>query len=144
MADTQVQDYVAQMAAAQQQVLDALTDLERSDMRFKTEQWRWNTVRRGLLRFGDHVREHTTQLIEAREAAGAAQTMPQRILAQAMEAYGYWMGAMVGLCDEDLDTAPAPGEWTPRQVLEHVISSQISYLETIRNAQETREVVEKD
>jgi uncharacterized protein YukE len=144
MANTEVQGYLAQMAAVQAQVLDALAGLPREEFRYETEQWRWNTVRRVLLRLGDHLREHTTQLVEAREAAAGPPTMTQRILAQAMEAYGYWLGAMVGLSDEDLDQAPAPGEWTPRQVLEHMISSQSGYLDTIQRAREARRPVERD
>ena len=144
MANTEVQGYLARMAAVQAEALEALTDLPREEYRYETEQWRWNTVRRVLLRLGDHVREHTTQLVEARDAAAGAPTMTQRILAQAMEAYGYWLGAMVGLSDEDLDKAPAPGEWTPRQVLEHMISSQSGYLDTIQRARATGKLVERD
>ena len=144
MSDTEVQGYLAQLADAQQRVLAEMTEMPREEFRFQTDQWRWSTVRRVLLRYGDHVREHTTQIVEAREAIGAAHTMTQRILAQAMQAYGYLLGAMVGLCDEHLDTAPAPGEWTPRQVLEHVISSQIGYLETVQRARQTRQPEDKD
>jgi hypothetical protein len=144
MANPDVTDYMARMAAIQDRVLKELADLPREEMRYRTDNWRWNTVRRVMLRFGDHVREHTTQLVAAREAIGADQTMPQRMLAQAMLAYGYFWGAMVGLKDEDLDKVPEPGEWSPRQVLDHLLEGQQGYLDWILQAREERQVVEKD
>ncbi len=144
MSDSQVQEYLARLLAVQQRALAELTDMPREELRFAADAPRWTSVRRLLLRLGDHLRDHTTQLAEAREAIGAAPTMPQRILAQAMIAQGYLLGAMVGLRDEDLDTPPAPGEWTARQVLEHILSTQAGYLEAIQQARQTRRPVERD
>ena len=144
MANAEVTGYLERMAAIQGAVLAELTDLPREDLRYQTGNWRWNTVRRVMLRFGDHVREHTTQLVAAREGTGSEQTMPQRMLAQAMLAYGYFLGAMVGLQDEDLDKAPEPGEWSPRQVLDHLLDGQQGYLDWIVQAREERQAVDKD
>ena len=140
----EVSAILAEIAQVQAEIMEQMAGLSKEALRFKTTQWRWNTARRVMLRFGDHVREHTTQLIAAREDIGAAQTMPQRMLARAQEAYGFFLGAMVGLSDEDLDIAPAEGEWTIRQVLEHILGGQRGYLERIQEALETGEVVEKD
>ena len=139
-----VQDYLARMEALRQEILAELTGLERHELKYATSNARWNTVRRVLLRFGDHVREHTTQLVAAREAIGATQTMPQRMLARAQEAYGAWLGAMVGLEDGQLDQVPEPGEWTPREILEHLVATQRFYLELIREARREAKPVEKD
>lgn len=144
MPKPSVQDYLAQMEALRQEILAELTGLERQELKYATSNARWNTVRRVLLRFGDHVREHTTQLIAAREAIGATQTMSQRILARAQEAYGAWLGAMVGLQDAQLDQAPEPGEWTPREILEHLVTTQRFYLELIREARREAKPVDKD
>lgn len=144
MPKTQVQEYVAQLEAIQLALIEELTPLERAELKYETEMARWNTVRRVMLRFGDHLREHTTQLVAAREAAGDEQTMPQRMLARAQEAYGVLLGALVGLEDESLDAAPDPNEWSPRQVLEHMIATQQQYLEAIRCARQTARPVEKD
>ncbi len=144
MSDAEIKAYLDQMQAVQCEILEELRELDRRELKYATDNERWNTVRRVLLRFGDHVREHTTQLVAAREAIGAEQTMPQRMLARAQEAYGVWLGAMVGLQDEQLDQVPEPGEWTPRQILEHMISTQHLYLDMIRRARETARPVEKD
>jgi len=144
MATQQVEAILSEFAQVQQTILAELAQLPREELRFAADNVRWNTVRRVLLRFGDHVREHTTQLVAAREATGAAQTMPQRMLARAMEAYGCFLGAVVGLTDEALDRAPEAGEWTPRQILEHMTAVQRQYLELIRRAREEGRAVEAD
>ena len=144
MSDAEIKVYLDQMQAVQREILEELLGLDRRELKYATDNERWNTVRRVLLRFGDHVREHTTQLVAAREDIGAEQTMPQRMLARAQEAYGVWLGAMLGLQDEQLDQVPDPGEWTPRQILEHMISTQHLYLDMIRRARETGRPVEKD
>jgi len=140
----EVSRLLAEIAAARAETMAQLTQLAREELRFKTDNWRWNTVRRVLLRFGDHMREHTTQLVAAREAIGAAHTMPQRILARGQEAYGEFLGSVVGLTDDALDQAPAPGEWTIRQVLEHLRDTEKWYLARIMEARQTREPVERD
>jgi len=144
MSDTQMRAYLDQFDAIQREILEELTDLPRQETRYATGSPRWNTVRRVLLRFGDHVREHTTQLVAACESIGATQTMPQRMLARACADYGAFLGAVVGLADESLDDVPEPGEWTPREVIEHIIEIQKRYLEMIQVARERGEIVEID
>lgn len=144
MGKSEVRHYLQELAEVQSNVLSELEDLGREELRYATDSARWNTVRRVTLRFGDHVREHTTQLIAAREEIGAAPNMPQRILACAQEAYGRLLGAMIGLRDEHLDMVPEEGEWTPREILEHVITIQRSYLDLIRRARREAIPVEKD
>ncbi len=130
----QVREIVQSIAQARQQVLEELTDLSRDVLETPTDAVRWSEVRRVLLRFGDHPREHAVQIVAAREAIGAAPTMPQRILAKGQEGYGELLASLVGLRDADLDVSPGPGEWTVRQVLAHVLQSERSYLATIRRA----------
>jgi len=144
MSDAQVSGYCQEMAEIQEEILSELAYMPREEFMYATDHWRWTTIRRVLLRFGDHVREHTTQLVEAREATGSSQTMTQRILAQAQQAYGYWLGAMIGLRDDQLDAVPEEGEWSSREVLEHMIVSQRSYLNMIRRARQAKTPVEQD
>ena len=139
-----VSGYARQLQEIQQEILAELEGLQQPELKYATDNWRWNTLRRVLLRFGDHLQEHTTQLIAAREDIGARQTMPQRMLAQAQLAYGRLLGALVGLTDDDLDKAPQPGEWSPREVLEHIVQTQCAYLGMIRRARDSAQPVEKD
>jgi len=142
--DSEIKRLLAEIAEARAQTIARLAELSQEELRFKTDNWRWNTVRRVVLRFGDHLREHTTQLVAAREEISAAHTMPQRMRARAQEAYGEFLGAVVGLADEDLDTLPAAGEWTIRQILQHLRETESWYLARIEEALKTREPVEKD
>ena len=135
MSEQSVSEYLARMEAIQKEIVAALSDLTPVEMRYETEGNR-PPLGRMMLRFAEHLEEHTTQLEGAREDAGALQTMPQRMLARAQEAYGGFLGAMVGLRDEDLDKIPEPGEWSPRQVLEHLISVHERYFEVVRRARE--------
>ena len=144
MSNSETLTYVEQLQAIQEDIRKELTTLERSTLLLQTDNARWNTVRRVVLRFGDHLREHTTQLIAAREDIGDRQTMPQRMLAQAEESYGRLMGSLIGLDDESLDRAPEPGEWSPRQILEHMVQVQELYLGLIRNALVAGIAVDKD
>ena len=144
MPGTMVAEYVAQLQGVQDEILSELASMETEELRYATDSPRWNSVRRVMLRFGDHLREHTTQLVAAREAIGATQTMPQRMLARSMEAVGALHGALVGLDDSDLDESPEPGEWSPRQVLEHMIEVQAMYLEMVRSAREQSVSLHKD
>ena len=139
-----VAEYVAQLQAVQDEILAELASTPTEELRFVTDSPRWNSVRRVMLRFGDHLREHTTQLIAARESIGARQTMPQRFLARSLEAAGALNGALVGLDETDLDKPPEPGEWSPRQVLQHMIEVQGMYLELIREARKTQEILDRD
>jgi len=144
MSRDQMNAYLDRFDAIQREMLDEFTDLPREELRYAADNVRWNTVRRVLLRLGDHVREHTTQLVAAREDIGANPTMPQRMLARACADYGAFVGAVVGLEDEALDQVPEPGEWTPREIIEHMITIQAWYLDLIRVARQQKEVVDKD
>lgn len=144
MPDTTVSRYLAQIEAVQRQVIEELSAMPREELRYAADNARWNTVRRVMLRFGDHLREHTTQLVAARDAIGAQHSMPQRMLARAQEAYGVFLGAMVGLADQDLDRVPEPGEWTLRQILDHMLATQQLYLDMVRKARQTANRVDKD
>lgn len=66
------------------------------------------------------------------------QTEAQRILATAAEVRGQLLAPLVGLTDEGLDRIPAPGEWSVRQVLGHVLNVEHRYsLQTAYAAERT-------
>lgn len=144
MADEQVKEYLAQLDAVRQKLLEELGDLEREELRYAIDHPRFFTLRRMLLLAATHLQEHTTQLIAAREATGSGQTMPQRILARSQQAYGEFLAAAVGLTDEALDRVPEPGEWSPRQILEHVVQAENWMLEQIRQARAKAEISDKE
>jgi len=132
MSNENLQSFLGEICAAREQVLAELIDLTEDDFATPTDMVRWDDVRRVLLRFGDHMREHSNQLEAARYAIDRGPTMPQRMLAEGEVAWGKLLAATVGLEDEDLDAQPADGSWTVRQVLSHILEGERNYLETIR------------
>ena len=113
--------------------------MEEEEFAYPTEMKRWDDIRRVLLRFGDHMREHATQVAGTRDRVQREPTMPRRILAEAEIAWGRLLAATVGLTDEDLDREPPDGGWTIRQVLEHVRATEGQYLNAIRAARQAHE-----
>lgn len=125
---------LAQIRAEREQTLAALSDVTEEEFALPTDMQRWTDVRRVLLRFGDHMREHANQVEGAREAIGRGPSMPQRMLAEGEFAWGKLLASTVGLTDEDFDLQPPDGGWSVRQVLEHVLASERNYREAIRAA----------
>lgn len=74
-----------------------------------------------------HEAEHTVHLIKTLAGLNINQSEAQLILRNLQAARGELEGLLLGLSDEDLDRAPAEGEWPPRRVLEHIIETEKIY-----------------
>ena len=131
----EIKTMVAELRREREATLATLASLTREDLRYATGHQRWSSARRVMLRFGDHLREHALQIRLIRERIGIPPTEPQHMLALAEQAWGDVLAAVVGLTDEDLDRVPAPGQWTIRQVLEHLIKTEAAYRQLIEKAQ---------
>jgi holo-[acyl-carrier protein] synthase len=116
------------------QALVTLAALTEETLAYPTDIARWDDVRRVLLRFGDHMREHANQIDAVRVDAGRAPTVPQRILAEAEAAWGRLLASTVGLTDDDLHTKPSEEAQSIAEVLEQVLRSEQAYLRAIRAA----------
>lgn len=134
MSHTELDALLAEIRQAREATLAALSDLTEDDFATPTDLARWDDVRRVLLRFGDHMREHANQLEAARAAIDRGPTMPQRMLAESEQAWGKLLAATVGLDDRDMDTLPADGSWSVRQVLQHILEIELRYLDAIRGS----------
>lgn len=129
---------LAELRAAREQTLAALSDLTEADFATPTDLPRWTDIRRTLLRFGDHMREHANQVEGCRASIDRLPTMPQRMLQEGEYAWGKLLASLVGLTDTDLDTRPPDGGWTMRQVLQHTLESERLYLEKIEAARQSK------
>lgn len=138
MSRDQLDQIMRDLRDQREHVLVALNDLTEDDFATPTDMVRWTEVRRVLLRLGDHMREHSTQLAGIRAAIDRPPTMPQRILAEAEHAWGVLRAALVGLTDADLDRQPPDG-WTLRETLAHIAESERAYLAAILRALEEAE-----
>ena len=91
-------------------------------------------VRAMFYRLYTHEVEHTTQMIKTLAALGLAQSEAQLILRKIWTSQGELEGLLAGLSDEDLNRTPSEGEWSPCQVLEHIIKVHETYTGQILGA----------
>ena len=134
MSHSQLDSLLAQIRQMREQTLAECDGLTEADFTLLTGMPRWDDLRRVLLRFADHMREHASQAQAARIAAGHAPNPPERMLAEAELAWGMLLGVTVGLSDEDASTPPPDGGWSVVQVLEHVLKTEETYLNAVRAA----------
>ena len=138
MSHSQLDSLLAQIRQMREQTLAECTGLTEADFALPTGMPRWDDLRRVLLRFADHMREHASQAQAARVAASHAPNPPERMLAEAELAWGMLLGVTVGLSDEDAATPPPDGGWSVVQVLEHVLKTEETYLNAVRAAKAAR------
>ena len=134
MSRQQIDEVLTQIRAVRQETLATLQEVTEADFAIPTDLKRWDDLRRLLLRFGEHMREHTNQLEDARQKTGTGPTMPQRMLAEAERAWGQLLAATVGLDDESAGQQPADGGWSALRVLEHMVEVEQNYLAAARRA----------
>ena len=129
-----LEEILTQIRTVRQETLTTLHDVTEADFAIPTDLKRWDDLRRVLLRFGEHMREHTNQLEDARQKTGTGPTMPQRMLAEAERAWGQLLAATVGLDDEGARQQPADGGWSAMRVLEHMVEVEQNYLAAAQRA----------
>lgn len=135
MARTEVNALLAEIRKERAEALSLLQDTDDAHSALSTKDWSYYpTVSVLFLRLGEHMREHSNQIIGARHGLDTDRTDIQRKLAEAELAWGHLLGAMVGLTDEDLDRTPEEGSWTVRETLDHILRAEISYRESIKAA----------
>lgn len=97
----------------------------------------WNGLNRNVRflmhRLTAHLLDHQLQVRKARQAMGVPASEAQGILAQFMAAEAALLGETVGLSAADFERAPAEGEWSAKQVLEHVLATQQKALQSIED-----------
>ena len=82
-----------------------------------------------------HDVEHTVHAAKTLRDIGKAATEARLILGLLQEAEGRLEALLVGLSDEDIDRS-VDGEWSIRQVLEHVINTKSNYSARLATALE--------
>ena len=134
MCRAELDSLLAEIRTLRELMLTELVNTTEAEFDQPTDMPRWTEVRRVLLRFGDHMREHANQLEGARASTGRSETMSQRILAEAEYAWGKLLASTVGLTDDDLGVPPPGGGWSVREVLQHLAASERGYLDVVRTA----------
>ncbi len=132
---TAVDDILARLRSSLDETIGKLEDVEEEQMLLTIPSSRAsNNVRQIFYRLLGHEYEHTVHMVKALTGLGVEQTEAQLILSRIRSAQGQLQGLLVGLSDEDLDRSHAEGEWTPRQVVEHIIEVHQMYSRGILEA----------
>ena len=132
---TAVDDILARLRSSLDETIGKLEDVEEEQMLLTIPSSRAsNNVRQIFYRLLGHEYEHTVHMVKALAGLGVEQTEAQLILSRIRSAQGQLQGLLVGLSDEDLDRSHAEGEWTPRQVAEHIIEVHQMYSRGILEA----------
>lgn len=133
MSRQQLDTLLTEFRAHRTQTLAALDEVTEDEFPIPTGMERWTEVRRLLLRFGDHMREHASHIDGIRTAIDRPPTMAQRILAESERAWGIVLAATVGLTDDDLDLQPPEG-WSLRETIAHIAWAEKFYFDAITAA----------
>ena len=98
--------------------------------------WVWREYDEEGLRFALLLAQHELRDLAVRLAAMRPNpaSQAQRILGQYHHAYRDLSGALAGLRDEDLDRVLREGEWSVREVLEHMLGAEYGFLGVVQYA----------
>jgi uncharacterized damage-inducible protein DinB len=100
--------------------------------------WAWQDYNEGLrvalLRTAEELRGLAVIVANDRVEAGSPRTQAQHILAQYHAAWRDLWALLAGVDDARLDTEPAPGRWSLRTTLGHMIRAEHGFLAVIDQA----------
>ena len=124
---------MATVTQAVEALVRAAVDLPDAEM---DRPWVWREYDEEGLRFALLMAQHELRDLAVRLAAmrPAPPSQAQRILGQYHYAYRDLTGALAGLRDDDLDRAPAEGEWPLREVILHMFGADSGFLGTVQYA----------
>jgi DinB family protein len=121
-------------------VTQAVEELVRATVHLPDENmgraWAWREYDEEGLRFALLMTHHELRELAVRLDArrGARPTQAARILAQYHQAYRDLTGVLAGVSSDDLDRAPAEGEWPLRETLRHMVGAEHGFLAVNRFA----------
>jgi hypothetical protein len=101
-------------------------------------EWKWGVYDEEGLRFALLMTHHELRDLAVRLAAMRERqpTQAARILAQYHQAYRDMTAVLAAVRTEDLDRAPAEGEWPVRKVCDHMLGAEYGFLRVCRIALE--------
>ena len=90
-------------------------------------------VRNVFYRLVTHELDHTVHMVKTLKQLDISVNEAEMIITTLQEARGKLEGLLVSISDENFDKAP-DGEWSPRQVLQHIVDVEESYTRRIDQA----------
>ena len=89
---------------------------------------RFKTVQQVLYRFIAHEIEHTIHLSKILTALNINLSEAKMILKELQESRGKLESLIIALEDSDLDRKPPGNEWSPREVITHLLQTEETFL----------------
>ena len=120
-------EFMARMRAKHDDLVKSLMSVPEEQMgEGATWGQRQMPLRTMFYQLVNHEIAHTVHAVKTLRDLGLAQTEAEAILGRLEEARGRLEGVLVGISDEEFDSAPE-GEWSMRQVLEHIMETEDAY-----------------
>ncbi len=101
--------------------------------------WTWQSydsegIRFAFFRTFEELRELAIRLQSERVSQSKSPSAAQLILAKYDSAYWDLQAALLGLKSEQVNQAPADGEWPVRNILAHIIGAELGFYVVVRHA----------
>ena len=134
---SKVNDYLKHMAESRAKVIAKLQNVPDESMTLPIPNRDNISVRFIFYRLVAHEIEHTIHLAKTVRSLGLHFSEAEQILEELAESRGKLIGMLSTLTDEELDTKPSAEDWSPREVVDHILEvEEGSYSDQIINALE--------
>ena len=134
---SKVNDYLKHMAESRAKVIAKLQNVHDESMTLPIPNRDNISVRFIFYRLVAHEIEHTIHLAKTVRSLGVHLSEAEQILEELAESRGKLIGMLSTLTDEELDTKPSAEDWSPREVVDHILEvEEGSYSDQIINALE--------
>ena len=132
---SKVNDYLKHMAESRAKVIAKLQNVPDESMTLPIPNRDNISVRFIFYRLVAHEIEHTIHLAKTVRTLGVHLSEAEQILEELAESRGKLIGMLSTLTDEELDTKPSAEDWSPREVVDHILEvEEGSYSDQIINA----------
>ena len=120
--DPDLEELLTRMRKVREETLKSLEDLGEDELLLPcTER---GNIRQVIELLIWHERDHYGQLYKNRRDTKVGHKSINLLMSELMAARGMVEGMMLGLTSEELDMAPKEGEWSIRQVAEHLMETE--------------------
>ena len=134
---SKVNDYLIHMAESRAKVISKIQDVPDEAMTLPIPNRENMYVRTMFYRFVSHEIEHTIHLSKTLRSLGVHLNEAEQILEELAESRGKLIGMLSTLNDEQLDSKPSSEDWSPREIVDHILEvEESSYTRQIIGALE--------
>ena len=134
---SKVNDYLIHMAESRAKVISKIQDVPDEAMTLPIPNRENMYVRTMFYRFVSHEIEHTIHLAKTLKSLGVQLNEAEQILEELAESRGKLIGMLSTLNDEQLDSKPSSEDWSPREIVDHILEvEESSYTRQIIGALE--------